>query len=92
VECYLAGNVAEFQVRFKRADNGNWTKTDDDVRIGRDGVTVNGTRVAGGLVGCEVSLTVLTADGALRLMEGAMPLQDAIRRYGKTSVRQVAFF
>lgn len=89
---FLAENVVAFSVRFLRADNGQWTSSGDDVRIGRDGSTVNGTVVTGGFHCAEVTVTVLSPEGAQRVKDGVLPLGVAIDRYGRTSVRQTAFF
>ena len=78
-------------MRFLRADTGQWTSSSDVVRIGRDGSTFNGSQVAGGFQRAEATITVLSPDGAQRVKDG-MPIQDAISRYGQTSVRQTAFF
>lgn len=88
---FLAENVVALSVRFLKED-GSWTSPGDTVRIGRDGVTVNGAPVAGRLKRAEVSITVLSPEGAQRVRDGVLPLPDAILKYGQTSVRQTAFF
>ncbi|MEI6033895.1 MAG: hypothetical protein WCS65_06390 [Verrucomicrobiae bacterium] len=91
---FLAENVVGFSVRFLYLDSSGaekWTSSSDVVRIGRDGATINGAAIAGGLKRAEVSLTILSPEGAQRLKAG-LPLSEAISRYGKTSVRQTAFF
>jgi type II secretory pathway pseudopilin PulG len=89
---FLTENVVAFSVRFLRADNGKWTSPGDAVRIGRDGATVNGTEVAGGFQCAEVSVTVLSPEGAQRVKDGVLTLGEAVIRHGRTSVRQTAFF
>jgi len=89
---FLAENVVGFSVRFLRADNGQWTASADDIRIGRDGSTVNGIGVTRGFKCAEVTVTVLSPEGAQRVKDGVLSLKEAIARYGQTSVRQTAFF
>lgn len=91
-ENFLAENVVDFQVRFQRADDLQWTRPGQEVRIGRDGSTVDGVPVEGGFRRVEVSVTVLSPEGAKRLEQGVVTLKEAIERYGKTSVRQTAGF
>jgi hypothetical protein len=89
---FLAENVVAFSARFLRADNGLWTSPKDEIRIGRDGATVNGSEVPGGFRRAEVTVTVLSPEGAQRVKDGGLTLSEAIARYGRTSVRQTAFF
>jgi len=84
---FLSGNVVEFTVRFLRADNDTWTQPDDNVRIASDGVYVGSDQVEGGFTRAEVSVTVLSEEGATRLESGLDPA-EVKKRYGKTSVRQ----
>ena len=91
-DSFLAENIVAFQVRFLRADNGQWTSAGQDIRIGRDGVTVDGQEVAGGFTRAEVGVTVLTPEGAQRVRDGVLTLQKAIDQYGRTAVRQTSTF
>lgn len=91
-ENFLAGNVTGFSVRFLRADTGKWTLPSDKVRIGRDGSFVNDDAVKGGFVRAEVSITVLSPQGAQRVRDGVLSLAEAVNRYGQTAVRQTAYF
>lgn len=91
-ENFLAGNVTGFSVRFLRADTGKWTLPSDTVRIGRDGTSVNGDPVSGGFTRAEVSITVISPQGAQRVRDGVLALPDAVRQYGQTAVRQTAYF
>lgn len=88
---FLSENVVGFTVRFLKND-GTWTLPGDEVRIGRDGSTVNGNTIPGGFKRAEVSMTVISAEGAQRLNDGAFSFDDVVTRYGQTSVRQTAFF
>jgi len=94
---YLSGNVVRFAVRFLRADDETWTEPDQEIKIGQNqgdaentesGAFVDGEQVPGGFLRAEVSVTVLSREGAGRL--DGMGLEDAMTRYGKTSVRQTA--
>lgn len=98
---FLAGNVVRFHVRFQYRDPASqgsaeprflWTEPSQNIRIGRNGATINGVPVAGGFVRAEVLLTVITEEGMNRLADGVMDLNEVIERYGRTSVRQTAFF
>lgn len=91
VDYILSEHVVAFSVRFLRADDNTWTAPGSEIRIGRDGTTVNGTAVEGGFKRAEVSITVLSPDGAQRVA-GGMALSEAITRYGRTSVRQTSRF
>ncbi len=88
---FLAGNVVRFDVRFLRGDTNEWTSSDENIRLGRDGATVNGVLVEGGFKRAEVAITVLTPAGMERLRSG-LSLGEAITKFGHTSVRQTAFF
>jgi len=92
VENFLAGNVTGLSVRFLRADTEKWTLPSDKVRIGRDGAFVNGHVVKGGFIRAEVGITVLSAQGAQRVQDGTLSLQEAVKLYGQTAVRQTAYF
>ena len=89
---FLSENAVAFSVRFLRADTGQWTLPSDTVRIGRDGSTINGTSVPGGFLRAEVSVTVLSPEGAQRVKDNVLSVNDAISRYGQTAVRQTSFF
>ena len=88
---FLAENVVAFTVRFLNKD-GTWTSPSDNIRIGRDGTTINGIQVAGGFIRAQVSITVISSAGAQRLKDGVLSLAEAITRYGQISVRETAFF
>lgn len=88
---FLSENVVGLSVRFLRRD-GTWTSPGDEVRIGRDGTTVNGEAVAGGFTRAEVGITVISSDAAQRVNDGVLTLNNAILNHGKTSLRQTAFF
>lgn len=93
----LCENVVNFSVLFQYADNaGNlvWTKPDDTISIRRDGTFINGSSspVTGGFLRAQVSVTALSPEGAKRVQDGVLSLEDAISRYGTTVVRQTAFF
>jgi hypothetical protein len=90
VDCLLSENVVAFSVRFLKAD-GTWTSPGSDIRIGRDGTTVDGTLAGGGFKRAEVTITVLSPEGARRVADG-LPLSQAISRHGRTSVRQTSRF
>lgn len=92
LDTFLAENIVAFSVRFQRKSDGSWTQPTDDIRIGRDGSSVNGTLVPGGFQRAEVSLTVLSPEGAQRVRDNAMTMDEAVERFGQTSVRQTSFF
>lgn len=97
-ENFLAANVVAFSVRFQRADNGEWTSAEDAIRIGRDGAGILGGDgslsptglVPGGFTQAEVSLTVLSPQGATLLESGAIQMPEAIQRFGETVVRRTS--
>jgi len=102
---FLASNVVRFQLRFQYLDTkGNdnpsddelvWTSPEETLRFARSGLTI----IDGGASlsiptyeRVEVLLTVLTPEGMERLRSGVVGLEEAIQRYGQTSVRQAALF
>lgn len=91
---FVAENVVAFSVRFLYTDNGveKWTSPADEIRIGRDGSTLNGTVIQGGFKRAEASVTILSTEGAQRVKDGILSLPEATRRYGRVAVRQTAFF
>lgn len=89
---FLSENVVALSLRFLRGDTQQWTRSGAEIRIGRDGTSVDGTNVPGGFQRAEVSITVLTPEGAARVKDGSISLAEGIRRFGQTSVRQTAFF
>lgn len=92
---FLAENVVGFSVRFLYADSSGaekWTSLGDEIRIGRDGSTVNGVLIPGSFRRAEATITVLSPEGAQRVKDGALSLKEAVSRHGQTSVRQTAFF
>jgi len=91
IDCLLSENVVAFSIRFLKAD-GTWTPPGSKIRIGRDGTTVDGIPVDGGFKRAEITITVLSPEGARRVADGIMPLSQAISRYGRTSVRQTSHF
>jgi type II secretory pathway pseudopilin PulG len=98
VENYLAGAVVGFQVLFEylddkgTADPGDdsfvWTTPGDSVRITGTGSELNGQTVPGGFRRAEVTLTVLSRQGVMRLQDNILSLDEAIRKYGRTIVSQ----
>lgn len=91
----LAENIVGFQLRFQYFDadgNEQWTAPGDEIRITRGASSVNGTTIPGTFQRVEISVTALSPDGAKRLQNGDLTLDEAITRHGKTSVRQAAFF
>jgi prepilin-type N-terminal cleavage/methylation domain-containing protein len=86
----LAEHVVGFSIRFLKAD-GTWTAPDKEIRIGRDGATEGGLVVPGGFKRAELSIIVLSPEGAKRMADG-MDLGTAITRYGYSSIRQTANF
>lgn len=90
IDYLLSENVVAFSVRFLKAD-GTWTSPGSNIRIGRDGTTVDGVTVESGFKRAEITITVLSPEGAKRVADG-MPLSQAITRYGRTSVRQTSYF
>ena len=86
----LSENVVAFTVRFLKPD-GVWTSSDDELRIGHDGTTINGAPLAGGFKRAEVSIPVLSPEGIQQLKNG-LPFREAVTRFGLTAVRQTAFF
>jgi type II secretory pathway pseudopilin PulG len=89
---FVSANIVGLDIRFLRADNGEWTKPEEDVSISSRGAFVGSTPVEGGFQTVEISLTVLSPDVAGLLNQGALTLGEAITRGGKTTVRQTAFF
>ena len=90
---FLAGNVVNFQVRFEYLDSSGksaWTKPGDAIRISRDGTYVNNQPIAGGFRRAEVSVTTLSPEGAQRVQDGALTLEEALARYGTTTTRQTS--
>lgn len=89
---FLAANVIEFKVSFQFASSGDWTLPSDTVRIGNDGIFVNGQRIDGGFEAVEVTLTTISTDDADLLKVGAIDHSTAKRRSGQSVVRQTASF
>ena len=92
---FLAENVVGLSVRFLYLDSSGaekWTSPGDQIRIGRDGSTVNGITIPASFLRAEATITVLSPEGAQRVKDGVLSLKEAVARYGKTSVRQTAFF
>lgn len=99
---YLVGNMVGLEIRFLRNDTDAWTTSDEGIEI-REGVAYvdennDGTfdpateRVAGGFRSAEVTMTVLDPQGAQFLETGAITLDEAILRFGRTYVRQTAIW
>lgn len=88
---FLAENIVSFTVRFQKRDR-TWTLPSDNVRIARNGSTANGITVEGGFIRAQVSITVLSNEGARRVKNGVLSLANAITRYGQISVRETVFF
>ncbi len=94
-DALLAENIVALQVRFEYLDasgNAVWTAPGDEIRIGRDGSTVNGTPVPGGFRRAEVGVTTLTTEGAQRVRDGVMDVEKAVEMFGKRSVRETSRF
>jgi len=99
---YLVGNIVGLEIRFLRNDTDAWTMSDQGIEI-REGVAYvdvnnDGTfdpateRVAGGFRSAEVTMTAMDPQGAQILETGAITLDEAILRYGRTYVRQTAIW
>jgi len=94
-DAFFAENVVGLQVRFEYLDaSGNpvWTAPGDRIRVGRDGTTVNDQPIDGSFRRAEVRITTLSPEGAKRVSDGVFPLDEAIQRFGKESVRETSRF
>ncbi len=92
---FFTENIVGLSVRFEYLNsNGEavWTSPGDDIRIGRDGSTINGSLIPSRFRRAEVTVTTLSPEGAQRLRDGVFSLDEAIRRYGKVSIRETARF
>ena len=96
---FLAGNVVGLSIRFlgTPGDSQAWTQPDQFIRIGSDGFFVSddetfsdNEKVEGGFRRAEVAITTLSPEGSAKLRTGGLSFEDAVRQFGRTSVRQTA--
>ena len=92
-DAFFAENIVGFRVRFEYLDGTNsvWTSPQDEVRIGRDGVTFNSQAVPGGFRRAQVTVTSISPEGAKRL-QGGMSLEEVLERFGRSTVRETSRF
>lgn len=94
-DAFFAENIVALRVRFEYLNSAGepvWTQLGDIIHIGRDGATLNGTRIEGGFRRAEVCITALSPEGAQRVRDGILTVEQAIQRAGKNSIRETSRF
>ncbi len=94
-DALLAENVVDITIRFFYLDedgNEKWTEPGDNVRIGRDGTTVNDEPLAStsGFSRAQVSVTVVPPAGMELLKNKVLERPEVIKRFGRTFVRETS--
>lgn len=94
LEDFLVGDIVDFRIRYCDPDTGDWIalrNPGDSLRVGRDGYTATGgASRSQPPTALELSVTTISREGAIRLREGAITLEEAMLRFGRTFTRQMA--
>jgi hypothetical protein len=90
----LANDIVAFQIHFQKRSDGKWISLPENnnppFTIARAGTFYGSASIPGGISAVEVSLTVLSKQGANLLRDGSITLEDATRRFGETFTRRTS--
>jgi hypothetical protein len=90
----LANDIVAFQIHFQKRSDGKWISFPEDnnspFTIARKGTSYGSDPIPGGIAAVEVSLTVLSRQGANLLRDGSITVEEATRRFGETFTRRTS--
>lgn len=93
---YLVGNVVEFRLRVRNPETNEWvdlSSPGNSLRASAAGFSATGAD--GPAVGkqipdvLEISISVISREGAERLRDGSLTLDESIKRYGRSFERRI---